>query len=74
MLKAYFDDSGTHNGSAVIAAGGFVAKAEEWDVFEREWSEMLEVEEIGWFHTVFGMKMRGRDLAVDLERKDPLEK
>ena len=50
MLKAYFDDSGTHNGSAVIAVGGFVAKAEEWDVFEREWSEMLEVEEIGWFH------------------------
>ena len=41
-----------------------MAKAEEWDVFEREWSEMLEVEEIGWFHTVFGMKMRGRDLAV----------
>ena len=50
MLKAYFDDSGTHNGSTVTAVGGFVAKAEEWDAFDRDWAEMLEVEKIGWFH------------------------
>ena len=40
MLKAYLDDSGTHNGSTVIAVGGFVAKVEEWDAVPSPFAPM----------------------------------
>lgn len=42
MLKAFFDDSGTHGSSKVLAIGGCVAREEQWVLFERDWAAMLE--------------------------------
>lgn len=41
MLLGYFDDSGTHNTSAVVAIAGYVAPADAWRSFEAEWRELL---------------------------------
>jgi hypothetical protein len=41
MLRAYFDDSGTHADSEVVAVGGLVGNVAQWMQFEREWSAKL---------------------------------
>ena len=74
MLKAYFDDSGTHSGSTVIAVGGFVAQAEEWDVFDRDWAEMLAIAQIGWFHMSACGSQHGEFTGWSRERCDALIK
>ncbi len=41
MIAGYFDESGTHDGSAVTTVGGFVSTSEDWARFDRAWSEIL---------------------------------
>ena len=41
MLGAYFDDSGTHGPSPLVAVAGHVGKAEQWDKFNQEWQDTL---------------------------------
>jgi hypothetical protein len=40
MLRAYFDDSGTHSSSGVVM-GGLIGTVEQWDRFERAWAAKL---------------------------------
>lgn len=42
MLQAYFDDSGTHEGSKIMAIGGCVAREEQWTLFNNDWTAMLD--------------------------------
>jgi hypothetical protein len=42
MLKAYFDDSGTHSTSAVVVIGGLIGTGTQWEYFERSWVEELK--------------------------------
>ncbi|MGM4927670.1 DUF3800 domain-containing protein [Tardiphaga sp. 619_E2_N8_5] len=42
MLGAFFDDSGTHDGSQVVAIGGLLGTDHQWDVFEQGWNEVLK--------------------------------
>jgi len=41
MLGAFFDDSGTHADSAVVAIGGLLGTDVQWDVFAEAWEEVL---------------------------------
>lgn len=41
MLKAYFDDSGTHAGSNVVVMGGLIGSITQWNAFEQEWRDKL---------------------------------
>lgn len=41
MLKAFFDESGTHAGSPFIVVAGYVSMLSQWAQFEREWREVL---------------------------------
>jgi hypothetical protein len=41
VFKAYFDDSGVHEGAKVISLSGFIADASVWDEFDREWKKAL---------------------------------
>jgi hypothetical protein len=50
LLKAYFDDSGTHSTSKVVCWAGFMAAEEEWAPFEQEWAALLKREGLKSFH------------------------
>jgi hypothetical protein len=42
VLKAFFDDSGTHENSDVVVMGGIVTTSEDWEAFEPPWRAMLD--------------------------------
>jgi hypothetical protein len=42
MLGAFFDDSGTHSTSPVVAIGGLLGTEEQWNAFEPAWTRLLE--------------------------------
>jgi hypothetical protein len=41
ILRAYFDDAGTHLNSDVVVMGGLVGTFAQWEKFEREWAARL---------------------------------
>lgn len=41
MLRAYFDDSGTHARSPVVVVGGLVGSVADWERFEGSWGQKL---------------------------------
>jgi hypothetical protein len=41
MLRAYFDDSGTHKNSEVVVIGGLIGTCAQWDGFEAQWAAKL---------------------------------
>lgn len=52
MLAAYFDESGTHGAeSMAVAVGGFIATADRWIEFDREWRAALKDYGLACFHT-----------------------
>jgi hypothetical protein len=59
VFVAYFDDSGSHVGSANVTIGGFVAHVNEWKEFEREWRLLLAEFEIEFVHISEYVARRG---------------
>lgn len=41
MLKAYFDDSGTHGDSDIVLMAGVFGYPNQWDVFSERWANQL---------------------------------
>ncbi len=41
MFKAYFDDSGTHQGSPVVVLGGLLKLADDWTALNAAWRSKL---------------------------------
>jgi uncharacterized protein DUF3800 len=49
-FTAYFDESGTHASAAVVAVAGFISTVERWRNLEREWSTVLRMYKLEYFH------------------------
>jgi hypothetical protein len=49
-LRAYFDDSGTHDGSEVVTVAGYISRPEQWVPFAQEWSSAINEWELDFFH------------------------
>jgi hypothetical protein len=50
MIEAYFDESGTHDGSRVLCVGGFVIDSDAAREFDAKWGEMLQKYNLPYFH------------------------
>jgi hypothetical protein len=51
MFRAFFDDSGTHDGAPVVIVGGVVGKDEQWDLFNDLWRSVIAKRSLPYFHT-----------------------
>ena len=49
---AYLDESGTHASSEIVAVGGFVANASNWDGLSVDWQATLDDYGLDYFHMV----------------------
>jgi hypothetical protein len=49
-LHAYFDESGTHDSAQAIAVAGYISTAEQWELFNDEWSSALSEWSLKFFH------------------------
>ena len=68
LLKAYFDESGTHNRSAVVCIAGFVGTCDSWQKMESDWLELLgEFQPYGvrYFHTSELLAQEGQFAHID---------
>lgn len=52
LIEAYFDESGTHDGSPVMCVAGYLLEAEESKVFTREWNSALSDLGLSHFHMI----------------------
>lgn len=52
MLAAYFDESGTHDGSKVMVLGGLVSSLSQWERLTRSWERVLSEKGLASFHAV----------------------
>jgi hypothetical protein len=59
MFAAYFDESGTHEGSRSLAVTGCIADVEQWGKFQAEWSAFLRDEELTAFRMSLFESRRG---------------
>jgi hypothetical protein len=50
MLSAYFDDSGSDDGSRTAVVGGYVGTAFQWKRFVARWSAALKAEHVEIMH------------------------
>ena len=50
MLAAYFDESGTHSKSPIIAIAGYISNDEQWAKFNEEWQTLLDRYSLEYFH------------------------
>lgn len=67
---AYFDESGTHEGSRVVAVAGYVALASMWVEFSAQWQLALNDWGLDHFHmTDFAVKAPPYDKLTEAERR-----
>jgi len=72
VLKAYFDDSGTHAGSPAVIWAGFMAHVDEWTDLEHEWSALLQREGLTHMHMADLANSRGQFDLWGEARRDAL--
>lgn len=68
MLKAYFDESGIHEGSAVTAIGGYVGTKTAWEALEPKWGAILSPYQergIKFFHMAESLAQEGQFGRID---------
>jgi len=58
-FTAYFDESGTHAGSPVVAVAGFISTIERWRIVEKEWRTVLRMYKLDYFHMTDFENRRG---------------
>ena len=50
MIEAYFDESGSHQGSPLLSVGGYIFERDQCDRFDAAWRKMLQDFEVPFMH------------------------
>lgn len=76
LYTAYFDESGTHDDSEVVAVAGFVANPSQWEQFSEDWQAALnDCCSLEYFHmSDFESRHGPYESWTDAERKDRLNR
>lgn len=73
MLRAYFDESGTHgNDTPGTVIAGFVGAATDWDTVEAQWSARLAEDGLSEFHYVAFENRTGPWASMERWQRDPI--
>jgi hypothetical protein len=64
MLRGYFDDTGTHKGSPLVGAAGFVGDVTAWAALEAGWRAKLQGYGISDFHAYHCAQNEGEFAGV----------
>jgi Protein of unknown function (DUF3800) len=77
LFKVYLDESGVHDASPVVAVAGYLARPNDWKVFERRWTTAIKPIKV--YHAADAANCRGefkdwskQDVAKLAERALPL--
>jgi Protein of unknown function (DUF3800) len=71
LLRAYFDESGTHQESKITALAGFVGTEATWTTLEPKWQAILDQfadKGVRWFHMSEALAQRGQFAHLDKVR------
>lgn len=72
-LVAYFDESGTHEDSGIVAVGGFISTAPRWGEFCAQWQVALSEFGLGYFHMAdFANRVSPYNTWTEEQRRDRL--
>src|SRR5487761_1153105 len=52
LWSVHLDEAGTHDQSPIMAMGGFLATAEQWEAFDNAWRECLASFNLPYSHCV----------------------
>jgi hypothetical protein len=52
LIEAYFDESGSHDGSPVLCVGGYVFEKHACQALDREWKAVLDRYGLPYFHMI----------------------
>lgn len=75
MLAAYFDESGTHDGSSAIVVAGYLSSEERWEDFARAWTDMLrETSLIRWHQVHFAHSVKEYTGWADKKRVESMQR
>jgi Protein of unknown function (DUF3800) len=74
MLQAYFDETGTHDQSELVAIVGLISTDEKWQAFDVEWRQLLSNVGIASFHATECNAGRGSFAGLPREIRDDLFK
>jgi hypothetical protein len=69
LLRAYFDESGTHAGSPAVVVGGYMSNDDQWGRFDVEWAKILSDEGLLAFRMTDCENSRGEFVGWDKDRR-----
>lgn len=72
-FKAYFDESGCHDGSSVLAVGGYLVRADLANRMERKWKSALNRYGLPYFHMVDCAHGNGAFRALSKQQRVDLQ-
>jgi hypothetical protein len=72
MLRAYFDESGTHEGAPALIVAGYLFEPESCVTLEREWSAALCGAGVSVFHAKDSAHFLGEFKGMSREERDSL--
>lgn len=74
VIRAFLDESGTHDGSPVVTVAGYFARHMTWKIFTRDWRRALKPDGINIYHATDAQALEGEFKGWTEDERDDLVK